>query len=116
MKSSNSILKYILPYCIKQPLDETVIFLNRLYKPIGFNNEYSNWVTYEDYPIHFSPTIPWSKLQQTVPSPHGNSEGDSLFLYMDHTHPLDSDRNWQAYCNKLRDLTKLLKISKRENK
>ena len=46
---TNKIRKMYFPYCLQKQKDGSWIFLNRKYKPIGFNT--GDCIDYEEYPV-----------------------------------------------------------------
>ena len=93
-----------LPYCIEKLKDGSWVFLNREYKPVGFNTK--KYINYEEYPVAtrfkgLAPAI-LRKLSYT-----GDVTGDRVYLYHDGTNPLLSPMHMKEYQKKLAILAKL---------
>ena len=108
-----------LPYGIRGNNKKGWSAFNREYKPLGFNNMYSDRIKYGEYPIYTEyELLTEKKLKQldTNESCEIQQEGDEflIFLYNDATNPVNStnSNNWDIYFKKLKILSKLKRKSK----
>jgi hypothetical protein len=101
-----------LIYAIKRLGPETVVFLNRDYKPLGFDANRSGFVDYEAYPVTYSLRISWTNLAQILDCELRPETPDMIHLYDGNTAPLDLSQkliteNWISYVRKLTALAKI---------
>jgi hypothetical protein len=92
------------PYCIERQADGSWVFLNRNYKPVGFNT--GDWVTYADFPVSM-------KIRELGPATLrelscGEGEpGNRVYLYTNGSEPTRNAEAMAAYLKKLELLLKL---------
>lgn len=59
------------------------MFVNRLYKPVGLNLEYSQYINYEDYPVWFKVKGFTDRVKKKVSFNNQIRECGGVFLYND---------------------------------
>ena len=102
----NTLFNRLFPYCIKQLENGRWIFLNRHYKPIGFNADTGD-IAYEDYPISYKlPGLTKQKIQKLTEKDTGDWPKE-IWLYSDCSNPEKSASNMADYLKKLEILAKL---------
>jgi hypothetical protein len=93
-----------LPYCIRKLKDGSYIFLNREYKPLGFNT--GDWIDYEEHPVSTRFTGINTKLASEL-SWENSGDVNEIYLYNDKTHPMNSKKYMDLYLAKIERLAKL---------
>jgi hypothetical protein len=83
----------ILPYCVMEISKDNFVFLNRNYKPIGFNTGQGTgndkFIIYEDYPITFNLSKSKLKLLEYV--------NKAYYFYSTDTHPDNNAQTRKRY-------------------
>lgn len=99
-----SYFRLCMPYCIKQAPSGGYFVLNREYKPIGFNNAFTQHVEYEDYPlVHNFKITPELATKISI---YKKPDLDSIFLYKDGFNP-DLPKDLERYFYRLSFLCSL---------
>jgi hypothetical protein len=86
------------PYCLQRQKDGSWVFLNRNYKPIGFNTD--DYITYENQPVSM-------RLEGLGPamvkklSVSGCVDYERIYLYKDGSSPATSKAAMTDYLEKL---------------
>ena len=92
------------PYCIEKQKDDSWVFLNRNYKPIGFNTD--EFLDYGDYPVSMPlKGLGIATLQKL--SYNGDGSGNRIYLYDDGCIPTSSAKAMSSYLEKLKILIRL---------
>ena len=92
------------PYCVEKQDDNSWVFLNRNYKPVGFNT--SDFIKYEDHPVSMKLTgIRLATLRKL--SCDDEKPSNKVYLYNDGCIPTSSASAMSEYLKKIEILLKL---------
>jgi hypothetical protein len=106
---ANHLLRYVLPYIIRQTSDGSYVFLNREYKPIGWVPHWGDWADYDR-------TGPRFKIRGLTPeiaakiSVRGSPRTEWITLYLDDCRPQDGAKELRDYLKRLKLLYDLVEI------
>jgi predicted DNA-binding transcriptional regulator AlpA len=98
-------------YALRLIDGDSVIFLNRHYKPIGADRR-GGHVIYEDHPTRLKLPMVWEKLAALLDYQLRPDMTDTIWLYDGATDPFNRcykvhGPSWHTYCRKLQKLMRL---------
>ncbi len=92
----NSFIAVYMPYCLRRLKDGSYLPLNRSYKPLGTRE----WADYEAAQPYQRLRLTPEQLAEIDQTGSPDADG-TAFLYDDGTYPGASDKDWNAYVDRL---------------
>ncbi|MBC8316511.1 MAG: hypothetical protein H8E41_01300 [Desulfobulbaceae bacterium] len=109
----NNVARVYFPYCLDKQKDGSWVFLNRLYKPVGFNTQPQEWIEYRDYPVSiFLEDISDDLIREIAGCDKDVWTDDDhqvtrIYLYGDMSDPTRSEEDMKRYMGRLESVMKL---------